>query len=182
MPAAALRQAQSEVFVYRFDWDEEPTLLGADLGVMLGAAHGFEIPFVFGHFELGSDGYVLFTEDNQAGRQGLAEQMMGYWAEFARTGAPGRGRDAAQVEWTAWDPNPGGAKFVVLDTQAGGGTRMAREALTHAGVLTALDADPRLRAPEDKCAVLRALAQWSRGFTKQDYAARAECARYPFGA
>jgi para-nitrobenzyl esterase len=35
MPAAAVRGAQADVFVYRFDWDEEPTLLGADLGVML---------------------------------------------------------------------------------------------------------------------------------------------------
>ncbi len=44
-PAAALAATQSEpVFVYRFDWDEEPTMLGADLSRMLGAAHAFEIP------------------------------------------------------------------------------------------------------------------------------------------
>src|SRR5262249_6412711 len=50
-PAAALSRSQREpVFVYRFDWDEEPTLLGTDLSQMLGAAHAFEIPFVFGHF------------------------------------------------------------------------------------------------------------------------------------
>ena len=43
-PAAALSASQREpVFVYRFDWDEEPTILGTDLPQMLGAAHGFEI-------------------------------------------------------------------------------------------------------------------------------------------
>jgi carboxylesterase type B len=42
------------VFVYRFDWDEEPNLFFlADLGRLVGAAHGFEIPFVFGHWDLG---------------------------------------------------------------------------------------------------------------------------------
>ena len=48
-----MRSTQPDVFVYRFDWDEEPKLLGADLQPMLGAAHGFEIPFVFGHLDLG---------------------------------------------------------------------------------------------------------------------------------
>lgn len=180
MPAAAVRGAQADVFVYRFDWDEEPTLLGADLGVMLGAAHGFEIPFVFGHFDLGKQGNVIFTDDNEPGRQALAKKMMGYWAQFARTGAPGRGGDGKQPEWTAWDPNPGGAKFLILDTEAGGGTRMARDALTVQSVMTALDADARFETPREKCAVLHAMAEWSRGFTKQDYVARDECVAFPY--
>ncbi len=62
-PAAAMRATQGpSVFVYRFDWDEEPTILGADLPIMLGAAHGFEIPFVFGHFDLGRRRAQRFAE------------------------------------------------------------------------------------------------------------------------
>ena len=34
---------------YRFDWDEEPTVMFYDLSIALGAAHGLEIAFVFGH-------------------------------------------------------------------------------------------------------------------------------------
>ncbi|MFI5366418.1 MAG: carboxylesterase/lipase family protein [Candidatus Binatia bacterium] len=60
-PAAAMRTTQDTVFVYRFDWDEEPHVLGADLSIMLGAAHGLEIPFVFGHFDLGRQANVLFS-------------------------------------------------------------------------------------------------------------------------
>ena len=42
-----MRSAQGpSVFAYRFDWDEEPTLLGSDLGVVIGASHGMEIAFV----------------------------------------------------------------------------------------------------------------------------------------
>ena len=179
-PATALRATQPDVFVYRFDWDEEPTVLGADLGVMLGAAHTFEIPFVFGHFDLSSEANAIFTEDNAPGRDALAKKMMSYWAQFARTGAPGRGGDGSLTEWTAWDADPTRPKFMILDTEIGGGTRMAPEALTAQRVLATLDADARLKTPHDKCAVLHDLAQWSSGFSKQDYTARPECAPYPY--
>ena len=57
---------------------------------MLGAAHGFEIPFVFGHFDLGKGGRRLDRRE-PAGREELSAKMMAYWAQFARTGKPGRG-------------------------------------------------------------------------------------------
>src|SRR5262249_46158037 len=45
-PASRLRRAQGPtVYTYRFDWDEEPSKLGTDLSVLLGAAHAMEIPF-----------------------------------------------------------------------------------------------------------------------------------------
>ena len=94
-PAAALAATQREpVFVYRFDWDEEPSMFGADLSRMLGAAHAFEIPFVFGHWDLGKQGNVIFTEANLAGREALSAQMMDWWAQFARTGIRAAGATA----------------------------------------------------------------------------------------
>ena len=78
------------VFVYRFDWDEEPNLfLIADLAQLVGAAHGFEIPFVFGHWDLGPMSRRLFTAENAEGRDRLSGEMMSYWAQFARAGEPG---------------------------------------------------------------------------------------------
>jgi para-nitrobenzyl esterase len=71
-PADAMqRGGWRDVYVYRWDWDEEPTLLGADLSVMPGAGHGFEIPFVFGHWFLGPSADVVFTDDNAPGREAL---------------------------------------------------------------------------------------------------------------
>ena len=82
------------MYAYRFDWDEEPTLLGADSRCMLGAAHGFEIPFVFGHWDLGREGNLMFTEENEPGREELSARDEVVLGQLAYTGAPGRGREA----------------------------------------------------------------------------------------
>ena len=183
-PAAAMRATQgASVYVYRFDWDEEPTILGANLAVMLGAAHGFEIPFVFGHFDLGREGNQVFTKDNAAGRTALSAEMMSYWAQFAYAGAPGHGRGNDLLEWTAWDgSSPSSPKFMVFDTPASGGLHMSSDAVAQASVLAAVDDDPRLPTQRDKCRIFRALATWSRGFSEKDYptAGRKGCADYPF--
>ncbi|HJM71478.1 MAG TPA: carboxylesterase family protein, partial [Gammaproteobacteria bacterium] len=44
-------QGRSNVFAYRFDWDDEPRKYGVDLKNLLGASHAFEIPFVMGNFD-----------------------------------------------------------------------------------------------------------------------------------
>jgi para-nitrobenzyl esterase len=182
-PAAAMRTHQPRVFVYRFDWDEEPTVLGADLGVMLGAAHAFEIPFVFGHWDLGREGNVLFTDENLAGRTALSDAMMGYWAEFARAGAPEQGTTGELAPWEPWKASPAGKPtFLVLDTPAGGGVHMERGAESVAGVLAAVDRDPRLGTQRARCRVYHALADWGPSFTRRDYprAGRQGCAEFPW--
>ncbi len=152
-PAAALvRGGAPGVYVYRFDWDEEPSVLGADLARMLGAAHGFEIPFVFGVFDLGREARQLWTAANEPGRRRLSERMISYWIRFAETGAPGRGRDG---DLPPWRPAPA---FLVLDTEAGGGLRMSERTLREEDVLAAAVADPRLGTVDERCAVLAALA------------------------
>jgi len=179
-PAQALSASQREpVFVYRFDWDEEPRVLGADLAQMLGAAHAFEVPFVFGHFDLGRQGNVIYTDDNRPGREALSAQMMGYWAEFARAGDPGRGAHGTEPAWLPWQDAP---RFLVLDTPAGGGSRLSNEGQTRASVIAAVDADPRLPTQRDKCRIFRSLATWSRGFTRAEYptAGAHGCADFPF--
>jgi len=167
------------VFVYRFDWNEEPTILGSDFSQMLGAAHAFEVPFAFGHWDLGRDGNRLFTEDNRAGREALSEEMMGYWAQFARTGDPGRGTDGTSPAWLPWQDGP---RYMVLDTPAGGGSRLLTEGETRESLIAAVDADPRLPSQRDKCRIFRTLAGWSPGFTREQYASAGAhgCADYPF--
>ncbi|MCU0668562.1 MAG: carboxylesterase family protein [Myxococcota bacterium] len=180
-PASAMWSTQPNVFTYRFDWDEEPTILGLDLAHALGAAHGFEIPFVFGHFDLGPQGNAIFSEENRAARETLSQQMMSYWAAFARDGDPGRGAKGDQVAWTAWDGAPGAHKSMLLDTPAGGGLRMGSDAVTVPGVLAAVEADPRLTTQKQRCWVYRELASWSRGMDPADYegAGRDGCKEYP---
>jgi hypothetical protein len=125
---------------------------------------------------------VIFSEENEAGRKVLSAQMMSYWAEMAYNGNPGRGRDGTLEPWSAWDTAPGAPKFVVLDTVDGGGIQMASDAVTSHEILAAVDDDPRLSTQKDKCLIFRELAEWSRGFTKKEYASAGQkgCSEYPF--
>jgi len=154
-----------DVFAYRFDWDEEPVFLGADFGEIFGAARAMELPFVLGSFGWTDPllARLIFTEANRPGREALSEAMMSYWAEFAYSGSPGRGRDGTLPEWRPWARSPvpeldGGAAetFLVLDTQAGGGIRMSADASTPADVLRAMMAAGI--ADAERCEVLRASA------------------------
>ena len=180
-PARAMAAAGSEaLFVYRFDWDEEPSLFGIDLGRVLGASHGFEIPFVFGHFELGSAGSLIFTDDNRSGREELSAKMMSYWANFARSGDPGRGTGGDLPAWEAWGPGA----FLVFDTEAGGGLHMSRDTVTPDGIVAALGRDERFASPKERCRVLRSLATWSWGLDRDDYPRLLDgaCAAFPLDA
>ncbi len=178
--AMRLRRVQGpSVYVYRWDWDEEPRVLLADLSEMLGAAHGLEIPFVFGHFELGRAGNVLFDEENLEGRVALSNAMMSYWGEFAWNGDPARGGGDSLPRWTAWDD---GATYLVLDTDADGGIRMASDIVTSESVLAELDRDPRLADPALRCDILLGLARWSDGLSEEDYETGLGCEDYPADA
>jgi para-nitrobenzyl esterase len=181
-PAAAIAAQGRRVWVYRFDWDEEPRFFVTDLSELLGAAHGFEIPFVFGHFELGRSGGRIFTEENAPGREALARTIMSYWAEFAYTGDPGNGRNVKQPRWTPWDPSsPTAPKFAVLDTPAGGGVRLSSEIATRDSVVAALESDARLPDWEAKCRVLGSLVRYGRSVTPERYASvgNGACGAFP---
>jgi para-nitrobenzyl esterase len=185
-PATLLRATQGpNVFAYRFDWDEEPRILGTDLAVMLGAAHGVEIPFVSGNFEGGFIGKLLLSSRSEPDARTLSGQMMSYWAEFAYHGNPGRGREGSLPEWTPWDNStPKSPKFMILDTPSGGGLRMSPDMVSEKSLLAAIDADPRLPKQRDKCMVYRELASWGwyADFTRKDYptAGKNGCKEFPF--
>ncbi len=157
---ALTASGRREVFAYRWDFDEEASILWVDLGELLGAAHGFEIAFVFGHFDMGREGRFLYDEAGEPGRTALSNAMMSYWAEFAYNRDPGKGRKGELPRWTAWDPRPGADKFAILDTPAGGGPRMSTELVTRAQVLAQLKTDPLLRNAGLRCDVLAEVEGW----------------------
>jgi para-nitrobenzyl esterase len=148
-PAAAMRRSgHGQVWVYRFDWDEEGSFLGTDFSELLGAGHALEIPFVFGHYDLGPELNRIFNDENAAGRAEVQNAMISYWSEFARKGNPGRGGKTALPVWQ------NGPDFLVIDTSDGGGLRHSDQTLTEESVLAAIQADPRLDATE-RCVTLK---------------------------
>jgi para-nitrobenzyl esterase len=183
-PALAIARSGGRAYVYRFDWDEEPTLLGADYARMLGAGHGIEIPFMFGHFNLNREANLMFTSKNEAGRIALSQQMMGYWAEFARSGAPGRGGHAHGPEWKPFGAEPGEQHFIVLDTPRGGGTRLVQGALEVAQIVASVDSDRRLRSQRERCIVFHELVRRLPLLSKESYPGlgRRGCKEFPYDA
>jgi len=150
--AIEMRRNQGpSVWSYRFDWDEEPRRWGVDLPHLVGAAHGVEIPFVMGITSLTSVDAILTSEENKPGREWLSERMGSYWAEFARNGDPGRGTAGDLPRWTPWDDtNETSARFIVFDTEAGGGVRMSSEYVTAERIAARLHSDSRFTA-EERC-------------------------------
>jgi para-nitrobenzyl esterase len=181
--ARVLRESQGPtVYAYRFDWDEEPSVLGMDLSVFLGAAHGLEIPFVFGDFESSFLGSYIGSEENSAGMRALSAAMSSYWAEFAHSGSPGLGRDGAAPEWEPWENSPtDGAKFIIFDTPTDGGIRMASSSVRLGDLYDRLLAEAGLASQQKHCELYVNLFEYSALWDDRDYAnlGREGCSSYP---
>lgn len=91
----AVKSRQSNVWFYRFDWDEEP----APWNHVYGAAHAFDLPFVFGNFGPSLFSNAANSRANEPGRLALSDAMMRSIAAFARTGDP---NNPAVPAWPAW--------------------------------------------------------------------------------
>jgi para-nitrobenzyl esterase len=92
----ALKTQQSNVWYYRFDWDEQP----APWNDIYGAVHVVDLPFIFGNFGPSLFGNVWFNEANRPGRLELSATMMKTLSTFARNGDPNNA--ALGVSWPAW--------------------------------------------------------------------------------
>jgi para-nitrobenzyl esterase len=150
-PSRWVRSAGGDAFAYRWDWDEEPQTVWADFALLVGAAHGLETTFLTGVFPKDGLAGMLFTKANEEGRLALSQEMQSYWAEFAYTGKPGRGRDNELPPWMAWNLEKGADKFMVLDTPDGGGIRMSKDEVFSEELLLTAASDERARSEEDIC-------------------------------
>jgi para-nitrobenzyl esterase len=180
-PLAVMRRSQGpSVFGYRFDWDEEPKLLWLDFAKLFGAAHGLEIPFIFGRLDVGRGNRFVFDEARRPAAELLSARMVSYWTQFAATGDPGRGRDGALPPWLAWDDSrPDAPKFMVFDTEADGGVRMSSESVTRQALLERVLAESRFGEPPERCAFLREMIP--RNLSAAEYASLGggACAAFP---
>ena len=92
----ALKTQQTTVWYYRFDWDKEP----APWNDIYGAAHAFDLPFIFGTFGPSLFGSIMTGTANQGGRLALSDAMMKSIGAFAKNSDPNNA--ALGVTWPAW--------------------------------------------------------------------------------
>jgi len=93
---SAVQTQQTNIWAYRFDWDEEP----APFNTIFGAAHAFDLAFAFGNFGSSLYSNIEFTTANAPGRLALSDAMMRSIGAFARNGDPNN--TALGIPWPAW--------------------------------------------------------------------------------
>ena len=155
----------NHVYAYRFDWDEERTILFYDLGVALGAAHGIEIPFVFGRFSGGFGLDYMFPNDEA--QFNLSNQMMTYWTNFARSGDPNESAEESPT-WLPWGAED--KTSIILDTAASGGIRMMASTVTMESLKRELLADQDFTQAETKCEIYTLIFYESDDFNNDEFA------------
>lgn len=79
-----LRSQQAEVWSYQFNWARQP----APWNDVYGAAHAFDLPFLFGNFGPSVFARATNSQANQPGRLALSSAMQGSLRAFVHTGNP----------------------------------------------------------------------------------------------
>jgi para-nitrobenzyl esterase len=110
--ASMLARYQDNVYAYRFEFND-----GArPFEYLLGSAHAFDVPFLFGNFL--SPGKSLvgceWNNANRIEREHMSDIVMSYWSSFARYGDPNTGNSLPR--WQKFSNSSGGKNRMILDT------------------------------------------------------------------
>ena len=98
-PLLGLYEAGNKnLYAYRYDWDDHRKYLIADFKKLIGAAHATEIPILAGNTKL-VGGYPLsdLIYPPSFSKSFLSRNMMMFWANFAKTGLPGKSTNS--IDW-----------------------------------------------------------------------------------
>lgn len=153
-PLAALsQQQQAPTFAYRFDWAALPDNNGENASQLFGATHGLDTAFIFRAEKLSAH---IVDQPFPKEALPLSDAMMSYWAEFAYTGKPNKGRSGKLPEWRVWSNNQDG-KTLLLNTDSQGGIRMTDIAFTRETVWQQMQRDPRAKTEAQRCQLYRDL-------------------------
>lgn len=109
----ALKAQQANIWYYEFKWAQEP----APWNTIHGAAHAFDLPFIFGNFGPSLFSNAVNSTANKPGRLALSTAMMASIAAFAKDGDPNNAE--LGTTWQPWpaklffDASPAGAAISI---------------------------------------------------------------------
>ncbi len=141
----------SNIYAYRYDWDDHRRYVVADFKKLIGAAHATEIPLLAGNAKL-VGGYPLSDLIYPAGRSKLftSRNMMRFWTNFAKNGQPGKSSNSVY-----WKPvvknNEFGSSYLVIDSKRN--LKIKDNTQTFESLSKELYKDPRVNELE-KCVIL----------------------------
>ena len=162
----------SNVYAYRFDWDEQNSDLGLDLllgfnvpGInlnldlpnLLGAGHAMEIAFIFKSGGLLGESYdaitdIMYDENNRTSDLDLSTKMGQYWVNFAYDGNPNSTPYSMSTEWMPWDELSGKERFIVFDSINDKGITMFNNTLSADSILQGIASESI--SLEQKCHII----------------------------
>jgi para-nitrobenzyl esterase len=105
----------SDLYAYRYDWDDHRKWPVANFKKLIGAAHATEIPLLTGNNKLVGDyGFLIYPKGPS--KHFLSKNMMNFWANFAKTAKPGISSN--KQEWTKYDGlDEIESNFMILDNR-----------------------------------------------------------------
>ncbi|MDA7829545.1 carboxylesterase family protein [Gammaproteobacteria bacterium] len=147
-PLRSMKEAGNEIlFAYRYDWDDHRRFVVGDFKKLIGAAHATEIPLLTGNNKLVGDyGFLIYPRGPS--KRFTSKNMMKFWANFAREGAPGKSTNS--IKWNAYN-DPDKSNFIILDNRAN--LNMSSDMISFKSLVSDLDKETDVTDLE-KCVVL----------------------------
>ena len=152
-PLNSLSKAgNSELYSYRFDWDDRRKYILADFKKLFGAGHALEIPLLTRSNKLvGGPPVSNFLYPKGVSYFYTSRNMMKFWSNFAKNGKPGYSSN--NIEWEPYrvDDEKNSFSYIVLDKRKN--LKMSSDNLTFKKLSQELFIDKRLDEVE-KCVIL----------------------------
>lgn len=145
------KTGNTNLYAYRYDWDDHRKFFIANFKKLIGAAHATEIPLLAGDYKL-VGGYPLsdLIYPPSLSKRFTSKNLMKFWSNFAKESIPGESTNS--IKWEPYDINKGrNGKFLILDKKKE--MQMSYDTNTFESLMDELYLDIRLNDLE-KCVVL----------------------------
>ena len=144
------KSGNSQLYSYRFDWDDHRKLVLADFKKLFGAGHALEIPLLTGSTKLvGGPPVSNFLYPKGISYFYTSRNMMKFWSNFAKYGEPGYSTN--NIKWELYNFDENNISYIVLDKRKN--LKMSSDNLTFKQLSQEVFLDERLSELE-KCVVL----------------------------
>jgi len=144
------KSGNSQLYSYRFDWDDHRKLILADFKKIFGAGHALEIPLLTGSTKLvGGPPVSNFLYPKGISYFYTSRNMMKFWSNFAKYGEPGYSTN--NIKWELYNTDEKNISYIVLDKKRK--LKMSSDNLTLNQLSKEIFLDERLSELE-KCVVL----------------------------